>query len=147
MRIALGSDHAGFDYKNALGQHLQAAGHTVTDFGTTSTTSCDYPDYAEAASRAVTSGAADGAVLVCGSGIGISIAANKVDGMRCALVHNVDVARLSKEHNNANGIAIGARFVDLPTAVAMVDTWLSSTFEPRHQRRIDKIHALEQPTC
>jgi ribose 5-phosphate isomerase B len=145
MRIAVASDHAGFAHKNAIRAHLEARAHQVVDFGTMNATSCDYPDLAAPAGRAVMAGAVAAAVLVCGTGIGISIAANKVPGLRCALVHNLDTARLAKEHNNAQAIALGARVVDIPTALALVDCWLSTSFDVRHQRRLDKIHALETP--
>jgi ribose 5-phosphate isomerase B len=147
MRLALGSDHAGFERKQEIAEHLRSAGHTVIDVGPNDTTSVDYPDYAKDACTKVISREADGAVLICGSGIGISIAANKVDGIRCAVVYNTDTARLAREHNNAQAIAIGARFFTTAEANAMVDAWLGATFETRHQRRIDKIHALEKPAC
>lgn len=147
MRISLGSDHAGFAHKTAIAAHLRAAGHTVTDVGTTDLSSCDYPDFAAPACRAVTAGEADRAILVCGTGIGISIAANKIPGIRCAVVYNVETARLAKEHNDAQAIAIGARFFPVAEALAMIDAWLIATFEARHQRRIDKILALENDPC
>lgn len=147
MRIVLGSDHAGYDLKLAIIAHLRTTGHSVTDVGTSGTSSCDYPDYAAPACRAVIAGEADRAILVCGSGIGISIAANKVPGIRCAVVYNREVARLAKEHNDAQAIALGARFIAVDEAIAMVDAWLGATFEARHQRRIDKITALEPRAC
>jgi ribose 5-phosphate isomerase B len=147
MRIVLGSDHAGYGLKQVLATHLQQAGHVVADVGTADTSSCDYPDFAAPACRRVLAGQADRAILVCGSGIGISISANKIPGMRCALVYNRDTARLAKEHNDAQAIALGARFIPAADALAMVDTYLGATFEARHQRRIDKIRALEHPTC
>jgi ribose 5-phosphate isomerase B len=143
MRIAVASDHAGFAHKSAILAHLAAHGRQTLDVGTDSERSCDYPDFAAAAWRAVLSSAAGAAVLVCGTGIGISIAANKVPGLRCALVHNLDTARLAREHNDAQSIAMGARVVDIPTALALVDCWLEARFEPRHQHRLDKIAAIE----
>ena len=143
MRIAVASDHAGFAHKRAILAHLAGEGRQALDLGTDSERSCDYPDFAAAAGRAVLSGTAAAAVLVCGTGIGISIAANKVAGLRCALVHNLDTARLAREHNDAQAIALGARVVDIPTALALVDCWLAARFAPRHQGRLDKIAALE----
>ncbi len=147
MIIALGSDHAGFDHKQAIKAHLGSQGHEALDVGTHSTASCDYPDFAQAACKAVLEGRAERAVLVCGTGIGISIAANKVQGIRCGLAYSPEVARLAREHNDAQAIAIGARFTPLPTALAMVDAYLNATFEVRHQRRLDKIHAVEKSSC
>jgi len=147
MKIALGSDHAGFDLKQALKIHLEGQGHVVTDVGTHTTASCDYPDFAQAACQAVLAGTAERAILVCGTGIGISIAANKVPGIRCAVVYTPEVARLAREHNDAHAIAIGARFIAVHVAQTMVDAFLTATFEIRHQRRLDKIHAAEKPSC
>jgi ribose 5-phosphate isomerase B len=143
MHLAVASDHAGFAHKQAIRIHLLAQGHQIEDFGTQGTASCDYPDVAAPAGRAVVAGAVACAVLVCGTGIGISIAANKVPGLRCALVHNLDTARLAKEHNDAQAIALGARVVDIPTALALVDAWLTARFDTRHQHRLDKIQVLE----
>ncbi len=147
MNIAVASDHAGFAYKNAIVEHLRGLGHTVQDFGTNSEASCDYPDFAVPACKSVVAGTNARAIVICGTGIGVSIAANKVHGMRCALAFNVDMARLGWEHNQAQALAIGARFTPLPTALAMVDSYLGATFEPRHQRRIDKISAIETNAC
>jgi ribose 5-phosphate isomerase B len=147
LRIAIACDHAALEHKLAIRAHLEAQGHQVADFGTDSTASCDYPDHAAPACAAVVEGRAERAVLVCGSGIGISIAANKVRGIRCALAYNVETARLAAEHNDAQALALGARFIPLPTALAMVDAWLAARFETRHQRRLDKITALEQRPC
>ena len=144
MRIAVASDHAALAHKRAIIAHLTGLGHQVEDFGTDSEASCDYPDYAGPACMSVAKGSNGAAVLICGSGIGVSIVANKVPGIRCALAHSVDTARLGKEHNNAQALALGARIVDIPTALAMVDAWLNATFETRHQRRIDKIAACER---
>jgi ribose 5-phosphate isomerase B len=144
VRIVLASDHAALDHKRALSAHLRAAGHQVEDVGTHESASCDYPDFAGAACRTVIEGRAERAILLCGSGIGMSIAANKFPGLRCALAYNVETARLSGEHNRAQALALGARFHDVPTALAMVDAWLGARFEERHQRRLDKITALER---
>ncbi len=143
MRIAIASDHAAVDHKAAITAWLVAQGHTVQDFGTNSGASCDYPDHGLPATVAVAEGRADRGILVCGTGIGMSIAANKVKGIRCALVHSVDTARTTAAHNNPQVIALGARIVDAATAVQMVDAWLSTPFETRHQRRLDKISAYE----
>lgn len=147
MRIAIAGDHTATVHKAALVAHLRAQGHDVTDFGTNSEASCDYPDLVTQPCTAVLSGSADRAVLICGTGIGISISANKVRGIRCALVHSIDTARLAREHNNAHALALGARVLDVPTAIAVVDAFLQATFEARHQRRLDKISAMEQPRC
>lgn len=143
MRLVIGSDHAGFELKQELIGYLKAAGHELVDVGTHQNVSCDYPDYAVAACAEVTAGRAERGVLVCGTGIGISITANKVHGIRCALVHNALTARLAWEHNHAQMIAMGARVIDTATAQACLDAWLGAVFEERHQRRIDKIHAAE----
>ena len=150
MRIAIASDHAGVEHKRAVLEHLRAAGHAVTDCGAHTTASCDYADFAQAACRLVQDGAADRAVLICGTGIGMSIAANKMRGIRCGLAHDVATARLAAGHNHAHALALGARVVDVATAIAMVDAFLAEPFESRHQRRLDKITALESPcstTC
>ena len=144
MRLAVACDHAALDHKRAIIAHLRAQGHAVEDFGADTPASCDYPDYAAPACQAVAAGRAERAVLICGSGIGVSIVANKVPGIRCGLAHSVETARLAREHNDAQALAMGARFVDVPTALAMVDAWLGATFEPRHQRRLDKIAACER---
>lgn len=144
MRIAIAGDHASPQLKAAIAAHLRVAGHEVTDFGTHTEASCDYPDLVTAPCRAVLEGRADRAVLICGTGIGISIAANKVKGIRCALVHNAETARLAREHNDAHALALGARVLEVPTAIRLVDIFLNAVFETRHQRRLDKITALEQ---
>lgn len=144
MRIAIACDHTAVDHKRAVAAHLGKLGHAVDDHGTNDTASCDYPDYAAAACKAVQDGKAERAVLLCGSGIGVSIVANKFPNLRCGLAYNVEVARLAAKHNNAQVLAIGARFTDVPTALAMVEAWLAETFETRHQRRLDKILALEK---
>lgn len=147
MRIALACDHAGPAHKRAIADRLQALGHEIEDFGTEGTSSCDYPDLGYPAARAVADGRCQRGVLVCGTGIGMSIVANKVPGIRCALAHSVETARISAAHNAPQILALGARIVDIPTAVAMVEAWLSTPFEDRHRRRIDKIIAQEGPSC
>src|ERR1700683_41302 len=144
MRIAIGADHAGFTLKNDLRDALRAAGHEVADLGTDSTASTDYPDYALKVARQVASGAADRGVLVCGPGIGMSIAANKVHGIRAALGTNPEEVRLVREHNNANVLTFGEKFIDPPTAESLTRIFLETPFEGgRHERRVEKIMALE----
>ena len=143
MNVALGSDHAGFAYKEALKEMLTADGHSVIDVGTSSTDSVDYPDYGTAAAHRVRDGKADAGVLVCGSGIGISIAANKVRTIRAANCTSVEMAQLARMHNNANMVAVGQRLVSIDLAKDIVRTFLSTGFEGgRHQRRVEKIDAL-----
>jgi ribose 5-phosphate isomerase B len=143
MRIAVAGDHSAVAHRRAILDHLRRAGHEVEDFGTDQEASCDYPDLAGPACASIASGRNQRGVVVCGTGIGVSIVANKVPGIRCALAHDLSTARLAREHNNTHVLALGARVVDVPTALAMVDTWLDATFEGRHQRRLDKIAALE----
>lgn len=143
MKLAVVGDHAAVAHTRAIIAHLRQAGHQVEDFGTLTEASCDYPDLAGPACESVAAGRNERVVLVCGTGIGVSIVANKVPGIRCALVHNEMTARLAREHNNAQALALGARVVDIPTALTMVDAWLGATFEARHQRRLDKIAARE----
>jgi ribose 5-phosphate isomerase B len=144
MNIAIAGDHASPAHKRAIIAHLRAQGHTVEDFGTDGDASVDYPDYVSGPCLGVVQGRFDRAVLICGTGIGISIAANKLPGVRCGLAHNVETARLAREHNNAHAVALGARQVDIPTAIAIVDAFIGATFETRHQRRLDKIAGLER---
>jgi ribose 5-phosphate isomerase B len=146
MRIRIGSDHAGFDQKQRLLEHLLAAGHEVTDVGTSDAeTSVDYPDFALAVARAVASGEADFGVLVCGTGIGMSIAANKVAGVRAANVTSPEFARLAREHNDANVVTVSARFVPVQENEAIVDAFLAQPFGgDRHAKRVAKITAAEK---
>ncbi len=143
MHIAVAGDHSAVGHTRAIIAHLRQSGHEVEDFGASTAASCDYPDHAGPACVSVAEGRNERAVLVCGTGIGVSIVANKVPGIRCALAHDEGTARLAREHNNAQALALGARIVDEPTALRMVDAWLHATFEPRHQRRLDKIAARE----
>ena len=144
VRIALGADHAGYHLKQALAQHLKAQGHQVDDVGCHTEERCDYPDLGAAVGRAVTIGAADVGVCVCGTGIGISIAANKVRGVRAAVVHDVETGRLAREHNDANVVCLGARILGAGAAADTVDAFLAATFEGgRHAGRLHKIHELE----
>ncbi len=146
MKISVACDHGALALKNELVSHLQGKGHTVTDFGTYTLDSCDYPDFAEKAARAVASGACERGIVLCTTGIGVSIVANKVDGIRCALLSDVMSARMTREHNDTNMMALGAGVVGQMLALEIVDTWLGTEFSggPRHQRRIDKVMALEK---
>ena len=145
MRIAVGSDHAGFDLKVIVLDALRERGHEVNDLGTNdATTSVDYPDFGAAVGRAVTEGSAALGVAICGSGIGISIAANKVPGVRAALVHDATSARLAREHNHANVLCLGARLLGTQVVLDALDAWLSATpGDGRHLGRIDKLAALD----
>lgn len=144
MRIAVGADHAGFEHKTLIVEHLRSAGHDVLDIGTNDTASVDYPDFGSAVGREVVDGGAELGVAVCGSGIGIAIAANKVAGVRAATVHDVTSARLSREHNDANVVCLGQRFIGPQVALDAVDAFLSAAFAGgRHRPRVDKITALD----
>jgi ribose 5-phosphate isomerase B len=143
MHIAVAGDHAAVAHTRAIIDHLKKSGHVVTDYGTDKEVSCDYPDHARPACESVAEGKNERVILVCGTGIGVSIVANKVKGIRCGLAHSVATAKLAREHNNVHALALGARIVDIPTALAMVDVYLNSTFEARHQRRLDKIGQLD----
>lgn len=145
MKISLGCDHGGLELKNEIKAHLEARGFECRDFGTYTKDSCDYPDYARPAAEAVASGECERGILVCTTGIGVSITANKVNGVRCALLHDKMSARLTREHNDTNMMAIGAGVTGEMLALEIVDTWLDTEFShaARHQRRIDKVMALE----
>jgi ribose 5-phosphate isomerase B len=145
MKIALGSDHGGFGLKQSLIPFLQQRDIEVADAGTNSEDSVDYPDFAERVALLVTQGEADAGILVCGTGIGISIAANKVPGIRAALVTDAFMARMAKEHNNANILVLGGRVLDEQKACDLAGAWLDATFEGgRHQGRLDKITEIEK---
>ncbi len=146
MKIAIACDHGALELKNTLVSHLQKKGFEVLDFGTHSLDSCDYPDFASQAAYAVAEGQCDKGIVLCTTGIGVSIVANKVKGIRCALLTNVMSARLSREHNDTNMIAMGEGVVGTNLALEIVDTWLSTEFShgERHQRRIEKMMALEK---
>ena len=146
MKIAIGCDHGALALKNTVVEHLTKKGFEVKDFGTYTLDSCDYPDFAAAAAKAVAKGECDKGIVLCTTGIGVSIAANKVDGIRCALLSDVMSARMTREHNDTNVMAIGAGVVGQMLALEIVDTWLGTEFsgEARHQRRIDKVMALEK---
>jgi ribose 5-phosphate isomerase B len=149
MKLVIAGDHASPALKRALVHHLRGRGHQVEDLGTDGEASVDYPDYAALACRTVLDGRAERAVLICGTGIGIGIAANKIPGIRCGIAHSVDTGRLAWEHNRAQVLAIGARVLDSRTATAVVDAWLDAKADegPRHQNRIAKIAALENAAC
>ena len=145
MKIAIGCDHGALALKNKVVSHLEDRGFEVKDFGTHTLDSCDYPDFAGAAAKAIAAGECDRGIVLCTTGIGVSIAANKVKGIRCALLSDLMSARLTREHNDTNMMAIGAAVVGEGLALEIVDTWLDTEFShnARHQRRIDKVMALE----
>lgn len=146
MKIALGADHAGFELKEKIKQHLVGKGLTVDDRGTSSPDSVDYPDFARLVGEEVAAKNVDRGILVCGTGIGMAIAANKVPGIRAANVHTAEEAQLSREHNDANVLTVGGRVLDENTAQKIVDVWLSTDFlGGRHGRRVDKIMEIERP--
>lgn len=141
--IALGADHAGFEYKERIKELLKSLGLPYQDFGTQTSESTDYPDYAHNVAEAVGSGKAEFGILVCGTGIGMSIVANKHNGVRAGNVESVEGARMARAHNNANVLAIGARLTPWEKAEEIIKTFLATAFEGgRHQRRVDKIHTL-----
>ena len=141
MRIAFGADHAGFELKEKLKAHASSRGHEVLDLGTRSTDSVDYPDFGRAVGEAVAAGRADRGVAVCGTGIGIAIAANRVPGIRAGVPNDLFATRLMREHNDANVIAFGARLVAPPLAEAMLDLFLETPFAGgRHERRVKKLN-------
>ena len=145
MKIAIGCDHGALDLKNKVIAHLTAKGYEVVNFGTNTLDSCDYPDFAAPAAKAVASGECEKGIVLCTTGIGVSITANKVKGIRCALLSDVMSARMTRQHNDTNMIAIGAAVVGQMLALEIIDTWLGTAFSQgeRHQRRIDKMMALE----
>ena len=145
MKISIGCDHGALALKDVLVSHLTKKGYEVKDFGTYTAASCDYPEFAAAAARAVASGECDKGIVLCTTGIGVSITANKIKGIRCALLSDVMSARMTREHNDTNMMALGAGVVGQLLALQIVDTWLSTEFShaERHQRRIDKVMALE----
>lgn len=144
MHIALASDHGGFALKEHLKTYLEQQGYTVTDFGTYSTDSCDYPDFGQAAARAVASGQCQRGIVVCTTGIGISIAANKVRGIRCALCRDLLSAQLTRRHNDANMLALAGGFTGELEAEHLVEAFLTTEFEGgRHRRRVDKLMEIE----
>ena len=145
MKIALACDHAALNEKLELAEHLRQGGHEVIDCGTNSSESCDYPTYAKAACGKVQSGEAECAVLVCGTGIGMSMAANKLKGIRAALLHEPFSARMTREHNNANVICFGARVLGIAVMKACCDAYLAAEYEGgKHARRVDAFMAFEK---
>lgn len=146
MKISIACDHGAYMLKNKVAQHLKDQGHEVVDFGTNGPESCDYPDFAAQAARAVADGTCEKGIVLCTTGIGVSITANKIHGIRCALLSDVLSAKMTRLHNDTNMMALGAGIVGENLALEIVDTWVSTPFsgEARHQRRIDKVMALEQ---
>ena len=147
MEIAFGSDHAGVELKTHVTRSLDGRSFTFHDFGPTDDTPVDYPDYVARVAQGVASGRFDRGILICGTGVGMAIAANKVPGIRAASVHDTHAARLCREHNDANVLTLGARTLSAEQALSIVQTFLQTPFEGgRHQRRVDKIHAIEAPS-
>ena len=146
MKISIGCDHGALALKNKVAAHLKNQGIEVLDFGTHTPDSCDYPEFAAAAARAVASGECEKGIVLCTTGIGVSISANKIDGIRCALLGDVWSAKMTRLHNDTNMMALGAGVVGENLALEIVDTWVGTEFsgEERHQRRIDKLMALEK---
>lgn len=146
MRIAVACDHGGFVQKDAIVEHLKSLGHEVFDLGTNSEDSVDYPDFADRAARMVSRGEAERAVLICGTGIGIAMTADKVPGVRATPVQTVKFAELARQHNNANAIGLSGRFVSLEDNLKLVDTFLNTEFEGgRHEKRVEKIMREDDP--
>ena len=146
MKIAVACDHGALDLKNKVVAALTAQGHTVQDFGTHTAASCDYPDYVGPAAKAVAAGEFDRGIVLCTTGIGVSITANKVHGIRCALLSDVASAKLTRLHNDTNMMALGAGIVGEILAMEIIDAWLNTPFsgDARHQRRIDKLMRYEE---
>ena len=145
MMLVIGSDHGGLELKQAVKQALEARGVEVADFGTDNGDSVDYPDFAEKVALAISNGKAEKGILVCGTGIGMSIVANKFPKVRAALATDEFMAQMAKEHNDANILVLGGRVLNIDTAIRMVCVWLDSTYEGgRHQKRLDKIAQVEE---
>ncbi len=145
MKLGIGNDHAAYNLKLEIKKYLEEKGHEVVDYGCHSTERANYPEFGEAVGRAVASGEVEGGVLICGTGIGISMAANKVNGVRAAVVSEPVSARLTKEHNNANIIAFGERIVGVELAKGIVDAWLNAEFQGgRHAERVDMLMDIEK---
>ncbi|TET54476.1 MAG: ribose 5-phosphate isomerase B [Actinobacteria bacterium] len=145
MRISIGSDHAGFELKKTIADWLKKSGYETEDKGTFSADSVDYPDFAALVAKGVAQDSSDKGIIVCSSGVGVTMAANKIKGVRAANCYNVEIAKLSRAHNNANVLTLGARFLDNKLALKITDAWLNTEFEGgRHQRRVDKISELEE---
>ncbi|HJE20311.1 MAG TPA: ribose 5-phosphate isomerase B [Aliicoccus persicus] len=140
MKVAIASDHGGFNLKREIVRYLEDKGIDYEDFGTDSSDSVDYPDFARPLSEKVKNGEFDRGILICGTGIGMSIAANRISGVRCALVHDTFSAKATREHNNSNVLAMGERVIGVGLALEIVDVWLNTEFEGgRHERRVNKI--------
>ena len=145
MKIGIGNDHAAVDMKNQVVEYLEGKGYEVVNFGTDTYESCNYTEYAEKVGRAVTAGDVDLGILICGTGVGISLAANKVKGVRAVVCSEPYSAKLSRQHNNTNILAFGARVIGIELAKMIIDEWLSAEFEGgRHQRRVDLIMDIEE---
>ena len=145
MKISMGSDHAAFELKEQLKKWLIKKGYEVEDFGTHSIKRCDYPDYSYLAAKAVSEGKADTGIVICGSGQGMQMTANKVSGIRCAHCHTAEMAEISRLHNDANMLAFGARYVDFDLAKSIIKKFLNTGFEGgRHKERVKKLHSLTQ---
>ncbi len=145
MKIAIACDHGGYRLKEVLKESMISQGHEVVDFGTNSEESVDYPDYAYKAAKAVANKECERGVVVCGTGIGVSIVANKVDGIRCALVHDLFSAKATRQHNDTNMIAMGGRVIGEGLALEILNTWLTTDYEGgRHDARIEKMMAIEK---
>ena len=147
MRIAIASDHGGFDQKAPIIAHLEELGHEVSDFGPADTASVDYPDYADPVARAVAAGTADYGILICGTGIGMALAADKVTGVRAANIQSVNFAHLFRQHNNGNVLCLSGRFTELADNCAIIDEFLTTDFEGgRHSIRVEKVMREDDPT-
>jgi ribose 5-phosphate isomerase B len=146
MKISIACDHGAVAQKNLIAEHLRKQGHEVLDFGTHTTDSCDYPDFVAPAARAVASGECERGIVLCTTGIGVSISANKIDGIRCALLHDPWSAEMTRMHNDTNMMALGAGVTGDLMAMHIVDVWLGTEFSggERHARRIEKMMALEK---
>lgn len=144
MKIAIGSDHGGFELKEHIKQYLDEKKIAFKDFGTHSQEAVDYPDFATKVGHAVVEKQYDFGIVICGTGIGISIAANKVKGVRAALVYDENTGQLAKQHNNANVIALGGRTTSYEKAIKILEAYMNATYELRHQHRIEKIHTIEK---
>jgi RpiB/LacA/LacB family sugar-phosphate isomerase len=149
MKLAIGSDHAGLDLKKTLANYLGHQGHQVLDVGTYTSDPVDYPDFAEKVGRAVTAGTAERGILICGSGVGASVAANKLPGIRAGLCHDVYSAHQGVEHDDMNVLVLGGRVIGPQTAIELVNAYTGAKFtaEERHMRRLNKVHILEEKFC
>ncbi|MDY6038576.1 MAG: ribose 5-phosphate isomerase B [Eubacterium sp.] len=146
MIMVMAADHGGYELKNAIKEHLQKRGMNIVDLGTNDDSAVDYPEYGKACGEAVASGKADLGIVCCGSGVGISIAANKVKGIRCALCYSEEIAKLAKQHNNANVLSFGGRMTSAEDACKMVDIWLDTEWagltQERHERRVAQLDEM-----